>query len=85
MKCDLNEAIVGTCENCLKKNVKVRRIHSGGDQFGSASRGYFNICYKCIKPIITFTGRNGQKYETSMNITEEELDRLLIVEVQEHE
>jgi len=77
VKTDLDEAFIGTCENCHKENTKVRRIHSAGDSFGGASRGYFNICYKCIKPKITFRGRDGRTYEAPMNLTEEELDALL--------
>ena len=77
MKSDLDEATIGTCENCHKENTKVRRIHSWGDSFGGASRGYFNICYKCIKPIITFRGRDGGTYEAPMDLTEEQLDEII--------
>ena len=62
-KTDLDEAFTGTCENCRKENVKVRRIEAKG-MFGE-TRGYYNICFECIGPQITFKSR-GRTFTAPM-------------------
>lgn len=66
MKTDLEKAFIGTCENCKKENVKVRRVQSVGSILGGGSRGYFNICFVCLKPVIYIKVR-GRTVESPMN------------------
>ena len=37
----------GTCENCHKKNVQIRRFKAIG--MFNEDRGYFSVCLECFK------------------------------------
>ena len=63
---DYDHANIGTCENCHKENVKVRKIEAYG-MFGSANRGFYNICFECFKPRVKFRGRDGRNYESPVD------------------
>jgi len=56
MKTDLDDAFIGTCENCGRKSVKVRRVKAIG--MFKERRGYFDICFKCFKPRRIWSVRN---------------------------
>ena len=61
---------IGTCENCLKENVRVRKIEAFS-MFARASRdssrGFYNICFECFGPRVTFRSR-GQIFHAPTNI-----------------
>ncbi len=63
---------VGTCENCLKEKVKVRKVEAFS-MFARASRetsrGFYNLCFECYGPQVTFRSR-GQKFHAPTNIIE---------------
>lgn len=59
----MDEAFIGTCENCGKEKVKVRRIQSL-DKFGANPRGYFNICFECFGEQIEFQSRGKTFFAT---------------------
>ena len=52
MKSDMDEAFIGTCENCGKEKVKVRRIKAIG--MFKEPRGFFNVCFECFGEQIEF-------------------------------
>ena len=51
MKSELDKAFKGKCENCNKKNVWVRRVESTC-VISSTNRGYYDICFDCLRPTI---------------------------------
>ena len=51
MSTDLDNAKKGTCENCNTEDVWLRRVESTGGGFGSAGRGFFDICFDCDGPV----------------------------------
>lgn len=55
MKSDMEEAFIGTCENCKKEKVKVRRIKATG--MFNEPRGFFNMCFECHAEQIEFQSR----------------------------
>lgn len=69
MKEEIESGYLGTCENCHKENVMVRKIEAYG-AFGSGMRGYYNICFECFKPRVSFKGSGGRTYH-SPQTTEE--------------
>ena len=64
MKTDLDKAFIGKCDNCKKENVKVRRVEAKG--MFRESRGYFNICFECVKPVV-YTKVRGKWVESPMD------------------
>jgi len=63
MKSDLDEAFIGTCENCGRQNVKVRRIEAVG--MFREKRGYFNICFECFGARTYTKTKDGRVVESS--------------------
>ena len=61
---------IGTCENCLKESVRVRKIQAFST-FVSASpessRGWYNLCFECFGPRVKFWSEKRQ-YEAPTNI-----------------
>lgn len=61
---------IGTCENCHKENVKIRRIEAFS-MFARASRessrGFYNICFECFGPRVKFRSR-GRIFYAPTNI-----------------
>jgi len=62
MKSDLDEAFIGTCENCKRENVTVRRVKAIG--MFNEPRGYFDICFECQRPEIYWTTKDGRQMHT---------------------
>jgi hypothetical protein len=48
-KSELDEAIIGTCDNCGSTQVYVRPVESM-DTFHRGSRGWYKICFDCSRP-----------------------------------
>lgn len=69
MKDQIENGYLGTCENCNKENVMVRKIEGYG-AFGSDMRGYYNICFECFKPRVNFKGSDGRIYTAPITIEE---------------
>ena len=59
----------GTCENCHRENVMVRKVKAYG-MFGSADRGFYNICFECFKLRVKFKGSDGRIYSAPITIEE---------------
>ena len=72
MKTDLDEAFSGTCAQCGRENVKVRRIEAKG-LFGE-SRGFFDICFNCMRPVIYVKARGGRIVKSPMR--DEQIEEL---------
>jgi len=75
MGTDLEQAIIGTCENCKKEGVLVRPIQAL-DRFGGAPRGRYDICFKCFKPR-RHTKIRGKTIESPMDVSDEQLEEIL--------
>ena len=58
---DVEDGYLGICENCHKETT-VRKVEAYG-AFGSAMRGFYNICFDCFKQRVTFKGRDGRTYK----------------------
>jgi len=56
MRSELDEAFKGTCENCKKEDIYVRRI-ANLDRFHGGIRRYWNICFECVRPTREFMSR----------------------------
>ena len=56
---------IGTCENCGRDNVKVRRVESFG--MAKESRGFYNLCFDCVGPKV-FWKKGGRRMESPTNI-----------------
>ena len=57
---------IGTCENCNREGVKVRKVEAF-DTFHKGSRGFYNICFSCIGPRV-FWKKGGRTIESPTNI-----------------
>jgi hypothetical protein len=69
MKDEIETGYLGTCENCHKENVMVRKIEAYG-AFGSGMRGYYQICFECFKPRVKFKGSDGKTYNAPITTEE---------------
>ena len=59
-------AQIGTCDNCKKEGVKVRRL----EDYLSPLH-YYNYCFECQRPTIKWRNKDGQIMISPIN--EEEL------------
>jgi len=61
---------IGTCANCHKENVKIRRVEEFS-MFARASRessrGFHDICFECFGPRVKFRSR-GKIFYAPTNI-----------------
>ena len=60
MRTDLDNAQIGTCENCHKEGVWIRRQEVTEGAFGSGPRGFFKICIDCCGPVQYCIGPLGE-------------------------
>jgi hypothetical protein len=66
---DWNERYKGTCENCHKEQIDVRKVKAIGH--AGESRGYYDVCFQCIKPVIRFYSPRMKRWmEAPMEIPE---------------
>ena len=49
---------IGTCENCKREGVKVRPVEEVS-WLSKASRGWWNICFECFGPTVTWSNKRG--------------------------
>ena len=74
-KTDLEQSYMGTCENCGKENVRVRRIEAIG--MFKESRGHYDLCFKCVGPQILWKSKEYGDMKSPMDIPYNELDAFL--------
>jgi len=73
---DLEEAYIGTCENCGKETW-VRREEVKDMMFKEISRGYVDLCFKCFGPQILWSNKTQGNIRSPANIPLDELDKFL--------
>ena len=56
---------MGTCENCKRENVKIRKVEAFG--FARESRGFYDICFDCMAPRV-FWKKGGLLMKSPTNI-----------------
>jgi len=59
---------IGTCKNCLRDNVKIRRVRAIS-WLSKANRGWYNICFDCVGPKV-FWKKGGRTIESPTNYIE---------------
>jgi len=50
----------GTCDNCNRDGVLVRRVEATG--MFKEPRGFYNICIDCFKPRVKWSNKRGTFY-----------------------
>ena len=64
---DLEDAFIGTCQNCHKENVKVRRVEAKG--LFNETRGFYDVCFACFAPQV-YTKVRGRIVQSPMETEE---------------
>ena len=69
---DRDHAFIGTCRNCGRSGVKCRTVRAVG--FDQETRGYFDICFNCFGPQITWRtdGRYSGTFTSPLSLSKGE-------------